>query len=146
MGSLELADANSHIEWIIKVLLCNTGNYIQCPVINHNGKEQQKKFFKNCHFMGFPFCFLCLGHFLCCRNVVSRQGANASLKKKKSHLELNRIYCSFVNKEHVKESMTCSSPIRSEERKLGLGLNYNHSAIRADLIELNTHFNALSCS
>ena len=68
------------------------------------------------------------------------------LLKKKTHLELNRIYCSFVNKEHVKESMTCSSPIRSEERKLELGSNYNHSAIRADLIELNTHFNAVSCS
>ena len=45
MGSLELADANSHIEWIIKVLLCNTGNYIQCPIINHHGKEQNKFFF-----------------------------------------------------------------------------------------------------
>ena len=26
-----------------KVLLYNTGNYIQCPVINHNGKEYKKK-------------------------------------------------------------------------------------------------------
>ena len=24
-----------------KVLLCNTGNYIQYPVINHNGKERK---------------------------------------------------------------------------------------------------------
>ena len=29
-------------EWINKVLLCNTGNYIQYPVINHNGKEYEK--------------------------------------------------------------------------------------------------------
>ena len=29
-----------YIEWINdKVLLCNTGNYIQYPAINHNGKE-----------------------------------------------------------------------------------------------------------
>ena len=32
------------IEWInSKVLLCNTGNYIQYPVINHSGKENGKK-------------------------------------------------------------------------------------------------------
>ena len=29
-----------HIEWINnKVLHYSTGNYIQCPMINHNGKE-----------------------------------------------------------------------------------------------------------
>ena len=28
-----------YIEWINKVLLYSTGNYIQYPVINHNGKE-----------------------------------------------------------------------------------------------------------
>ena len=26
-----------------KVLLCSTGNYIQYPMRNHNGKEYQKK-------------------------------------------------------------------------------------------------------
>ena len=32
-----------YIEWINnKVLLCSTGNYIQYPVINHNGKEYKK--------------------------------------------------------------------------------------------------------
>ena len=31
-------------EWINnKVLLCSTGNYIQCPVINQNGKEYEKE-------------------------------------------------------------------------------------------------------
>ena len=31
-----------YIEWINnKVLLYSTGNYIQCPVINHNGKEKK---------------------------------------------------------------------------------------------------------
>ena len=40
--SLELADTN-YIEWInSEVLLYSTGNYIQHPVINHNGKEYEK--------------------------------------------------------------------------------------------------------
>ena len=34
----------SYREWINnKVLLYNTGNYIQYPVINHNGKEYEKR-------------------------------------------------------------------------------------------------------
>ena len=34
----------SYIEWINnKVLLYSTGNYIQCPEINHNGKEYKKE-------------------------------------------------------------------------------------------------------
>ena len=33
-----------HLEWINnKVLLYSTGNYIQYPVINHNGKEYEKR-------------------------------------------------------------------------------------------------------
>ena len=32
-----------HVEWINnKVQLFSTGNYIQCPVINHHGKEYEK--------------------------------------------------------------------------------------------------------
>ena len=32
-----------YIEWINnKVLLYSTGNYIQCPVINHNGKNMKR--------------------------------------------------------------------------------------------------------
>ena len=27
-----------------KVLLCSTRNYIQCPVINHSGKEYEKEY------------------------------------------------------------------------------------------------------
>ena len=34
---------DSYIEQINKVLLYSTGNYIQYPVINHNGKEFEKK-------------------------------------------------------------------------------------------------------
>ena len=34
-----------YIEWInSKVLLYSTGNYIQYPVINHNGKENEKEY------------------------------------------------------------------------------------------------------
>ena len=34
-----------YIEWINnKVLLDSTGNYIQYPVINHNGKEYEKEY------------------------------------------------------------------------------------------------------
>ena len=33
-----------YIEWINKVLLFSTGNYIQYPVINHNGKEYEKEY------------------------------------------------------------------------------------------------------
>ena len=34
-----------YIGWIDnKVLLCSTGNYIQYPVINHNGKEYEKEY------------------------------------------------------------------------------------------------------
>ena len=41
-GSLGPGDANYylHTEWIhSKVLLYSTGNYIQSPAINHNGKQ-----------------------------------------------------------------------------------------------------------
>ena len=41
---LGLADANLYIEWKNnKVLQYSTGNYIQYPVINHNGKEYEKE-------------------------------------------------------------------------------------------------------
>ena len=33
--------------WAYKVLLYRTGNYIQYPMINHNGKENEKNI---CHF------------------------------------------------------------------------------------------------
>ena len=35
----------SYIEWINnKILLHSTGNYIQYPVINHNGKQYEKEY------------------------------------------------------------------------------------------------------
>ena len=33
-----------YIHWINnKILLHSTGNYVQCPMINHNGKEYEEK-------------------------------------------------------------------------------------------------------
>jgi len=32
-----------HLEWINKVLMYITDNYIQYPMINHNGKEYKKE-------------------------------------------------------------------------------------------------------
>ena len=44
-----------YIEWINnKVLLYSTGNYIQYPVINHNGKEYEKGI------------YICITESLCC--------------------------------------------------------------------------------
>ena len=34
-----------YIEWISKVLLYSTGDHIQYPVINHNGKEYEKEYY-----------------------------------------------------------------------------------------------------
>ena len=33
-----------YVEWIKKVLLYSTGNYIQYPVINNNGKENENEY------------------------------------------------------------------------------------------------------
>ena len=39
IGSLGLPDANKYTGWINnKILLYSTGNYIQYPMINHNGE------------------------------------------------------------------------------------------------------------
>ena len=44
-------DANLHLEWIDnKVLMYSTGNYIEYPVIKHNGKEYKKRMYRCTHF------------------------------------------------------------------------------------------------
>ena len=44
LGSLELADTSLYIKEInSKVLTYNTGDYIQYPRLNHNGKESEKE-------------------------------------------------------------------------------------------------------
>ena len=48
-----------YIEWISnKVLLYSTGNDIQYPVINHNGKEYEKE-------------YICITESLCCTVVIN---------------------------------------------------------------------------
>ena len=48
-----------HLEWINnKVLMYSTGNYIQYPVINHNGKEYKKRM------------YICITESLCCASEI----------------------------------------------------------------------------
>ena len=50
-----------HLEWIDnKVLMYSTGNYIQSPGINHNGKEYKKK-----------NVYMCITESLCCTVEIS---------------------------------------------------------------------------
>ena len=45
IGSWDSRGRLVYIGWINnKVLLCSTGNYIQYPVVNHNGKEYEKEY------------------------------------------------------------------------------------------------------
>ena len=55
-----------YIGWINnKVLLYSTGNYIQCPVINHNGKEYEKA------------CLdICITESLCCTAEINTLSIN----------------------------------------------------------------------
>ena len=41
--TLKKEENRSVTEWINKILQYSTGNYIQYPVINHNGKEYEKE-------------------------------------------------------------------------------------------------------
>ena len=50
-----------YIGWINnKVLLCSTENYIQYPMINHNGKEYFKK-----------VVYICITESLCCTAEIN---------------------------------------------------------------------------
>ena len=60
-GRLGLVDVSFYIEKINnKVLLYSTGNYIQHPMINHNGKELKKK-----------NVYMCITESLCCIAVIN---------------------------------------------------------------------------
>ena len=60
-----------YIEWInSKVLLYSTGNYIQYPMINHNGKEHRKE----CLSLSIYMCvyvYVCITESLCCTAVIN---------------------------------------------------------------------------
>ena len=50
-----------YIGWINnKVLLYSTGNYIQYPVINHNGKDYEKE-----------YIYICITESLCCTAEIN---------------------------------------------------------------------------
>ena len=52
-----------YIEWINnKVLLYSTGNYIQYPVINHNGKEYEKEYI---------YIYMYVAESLCCTAEIN---------------------------------------------------------------------------
>ena len=40
-----------YIDWIDNTVLLNTGNYIQYPVINQNGKEREQEYIQWNHFV-----------------------------------------------------------------------------------------------
>ena len=58
IGSLGLVDANYYLWMDNKVLLHSTGNYIQCPGINHNRKEYKKE-----------CVYICITESLCCTEI-----------------------------------------------------------------------------
>ena len=49
-----------HIEWMDKVQLYSTGNCIQCPGINHNGKEYKKE-----------CIYICITESICCTAEIN---------------------------------------------------------------------------
>ena len=54
-----------YIEWINnKVLLYSTGNYIQYPVINHNGKEYEKEYI-------YIYIYIYITESLCCTAEIN---------------------------------------------------------------------------
>ena len=59
-----------YIEWInSKVLLYSTGNHIQYPVINHNGKEYEKEYiYIYIYIYTHIYIYKNLSHFLYRRN------------------------------------------------------------------------------
>ena len=60
IGSMGLADANYIGRINSKVLLYSTENYIQFPVINHNGKEYEKE-----------NIYVCITESLCCTAEIN---------------------------------------------------------------------------
>ena len=47
-----------------KVILYRTGNYIQYPVINHNGKEYEQEYI-------YMYMYVCITESLCCIEEIN---------------------------------------------------------------------------
>ena len=59
-----------YIEWINnKILLYSPGNYIQYPVINHNGKENEKEYVYVC--ILYIYIYIFITEPLCCTAVTN---------------------------------------------------------------------------
>ena len=68
-----------HIEWINKkVLLYSTGNYIQYPVINHNGKESKESI----------YMYVKLNHFVLQKKLTQHCKSTILQLKKKNKIFL----------------------------------------------------------
>ena len=60
-----------YMEWISnKILLYSTENYIQYPMINHNGKEYFKKEY-NIYIHTHIYTYICITESLCCTAVIN---------------------------------------------------------------------------
>ena len=58
-----------YLEWINnKVLLYNTENYSQYPMINHNGKDYKKK---NVYIYIYIYIYICTIESLCCTMEIN---------------------------------------------------------------------------
>ena len=55
-----------------KVLLYSTGNYIQYPVINHNGKEYEKRIYTYYIYIYLDHCrYIHISESLCCTAEIN---------------------------------------------------------------------------
>ena len=89
-----------NIEWINnKVLLYSTGNYIQSPVINHNGKEYEKE-------------YTCITESLCCTaeiTIVNQLHFNKINLKKKPKCISEHILSIKAKVIHILNNLPLSS-------------------------------------
>ena len=84
-----------------KVLLYSRENYIQYPLINHNGKEYEKE-----------YTYICLTESLCCTTVIKTQ-CNSIILQLKNVRVINFYFRSHistqdrnVNTQRMKAKMT----------------------------------------
>ena len=72
--------------WISnKVLFCSTGNYIQYPVINHNGKQYEKEYIE-------------ITESLCCtaeikHNIVNKKN---DIFEQRNDMFTNELFCIYI--------------------------------------------------
>ena len=62
-----------HIESLNnKILLYNTENYIQYPVISHNGNEYEEEYIYVCVYIYiYIYIYICISESLCCTTEIN---------------------------------------------------------------------------